>query len=458
MGSPTKQARSILIIDDDADVLHSARMFLKQYFGQVDTQEDPSQINALISKNHYDVVLLDMNFRRGEHDGREGLYWLERIRTIDPKAGVILITAYGDVDLAVEAMRLGAANFVLKPWKNQKLLESVEAALSRQQSAHQPKKASAKAGEAPEMIGQSAPMRQVYQLIGKVAATDANVLILGENGTGKDMVAQALHYRSLRKNNPFVRIDVGALTATLFESELFGHVKGAFTDAYQDKAGKFELAAGGTLFLDEIGNLSLPQQAKLLTALQNRKISRVGSNQEVTVDIRLVCATNMPLYDMATDQPTSQEGVFRQDLLYRINTVEITVPPLRERLDDIPLLAEYFLEQYAEKYHKPKPALNEAAVRQLTRYAWPGNVRELQHAIERAIILSDQLTLQPQDLALGAMPATVTTSDAPKTLDENERNFIKQALDRNQGNITQTAKELGITRTALYRRLEKYGL
>ncbi|MEQ9439145.1 MAG: sigma-54 dependent transcriptional regulator [Cyclobacteriaceae bacterium] len=458
MGNPAKQPYHILIIDDDVDVLHSARMFLKQYFERVDTQEDPSQINSLISKNHYDVVLLDMNFRRGEHDGREGLYWLERIRTIDPKTGVILITAYGDIDLAVEAMRLGAANFVLKPWKNQKLLESVEAALRRKASDRQPKKGIAKGQEMPEMIGQSEPIRRVYELIGKVAATDANVLILGENGTGKDLVAQTLHYRSIRKNNPFIRVDVGALTSTLFESELFGHVKGAFTDAYQDKVGKFELASGGTLFLDEIGNLSLPQQAKLLTALQNRKISQVGSNQVVAVDIRLICATNMPLYEMASDQPVNQEGVFRQDLLYRINTVEITVPPLRERLDDLPLLAEHFLTQYAEKYHKPQPTLSEAAIRHLTRYPWPGNIRELQHAIERAIILSDQPELQSQDFALGVMPETVTTADSPKTLDENERNFIKQALDRNQGNITQTAKELGITRTALYRRLEKYGL
>lgn len=454
MSSPTKQPHNILIIDDDVDVLHSARMFLKQYFERIDTQEDPTKINALVSQNHYHAVLLDMNFRRGEHDGREGLYWLERIRTIDPDTAVILITAYGDIELAVEAMRLGAANFVLKPWKNRKLLESVESALSR--SRTRPKKEVSPEKNIPEMIGQSSAILQVFQLIDKVAATDANVLILGENGTGKDLVAQALHQKSARSSQPFVRVDVGALTPTLFESELFGHVKGAYTDAYQDKAGKLEQASGGTLFLDEIGNIPLPQQAKLLTVLQNRKVSRIGSNQEIALDIRLICATNLPVYDRIVDHPTSQEGVFRQDLLYRINTVEIRVPSLRNRSEDIPLLATYFLDQYAEKYSKPKPALSESALRSLKQYDWPGNVRELQHAVERAVILSDQPELQPEDFRLGTVAAS--SVDSPKTLNENERNFIKQALDRHQGNITQTAKELGITRTALYRRLEKFGL
>jgi DNA-binding NtrC family response regulator len=456
MSSPDKQPHTILIIDDDTDVLHSAQMFLKQYFAQVDTQGDPTRINVLISQNHYDVVLLDMNFRRGEHDGREGLYWLERIRTIRPEIAVILITAYGDIELAVEAMRLGAANFVLKPWKNRKLLESVEAALNRQQS--QAKKKPIQMSAVPAMIGQSEEMQQVFQLIDKVAVTDANVLILGENGTGKDLVAQALHHQSTRKSQPFVRVDVGSLTPTLFESELFGHVKGAFTDAYQDKIGKLEQAAGGTIFLDEIGNLALPQQAKLLTVLQNRKVSRIGSNQEISLDIRLICATNMPLAEMVADQSAASENTFRQDLLYRINTVEINVPPLRERTEDIPLLVQHFLDKYARKYNKPQPTLSSAALRYLSQYAWPGNVRELQHAVERAIILSDQSELNPEDFALGTAPAASLTGEPPKTLDENERNFIKQALARHQGNITQTAKELGITRTALYRRLEKFGL
>ncbi|MEM8965951.1 MAG: sigma-54 dependent transcriptional regulator [Bacteroidota bacterium] len=447
-----KQAGRILIIDDDVDVLHSARMFLKQYFEQVDTQEDPTQVNSLVSQNHYHVVLLDMNFRRGEHDGKEGLYWLERIREIDPETGVILITAYGDIELAVEAMRLGAANFVLKPWKNQKLLEAIETVLSRQQVKK--KRVITPSRASPTMIGQSEAIRQVFQLISKVAPTDANVLILGENGTGKDLVAQFIHQQSTRKNQPFMRVDVGALTSTLFESELFGHVKGAFTDAYQDKAGKFEQASGGTLFLDEIGNLSLTQQAKLLSVLQTRKVSRIGSNQDTSLDIRLICATNQPISGASVDQ----ELAFRQDLLYRINTVEIQIPPLRERTDDIPLLAQHFLEQYAEKYQKKQSSLPDKMIHYLTNYSWPGNVRELQHAIERAVILSTKMELQPEDFNLGEATNLSADNELPKTLDENERNFIKQALDRHQGNITHTAKELGITRTALYRRLEKFDL
>ena len=452
MASVGKKNRSVLIIDDDVDVLHSARMFLKQHFTQVDTQEDPTQINSLISRNHYEVVMLDMNFRRGEHDGREGLYWLERVREIDPSTAVILITAYGDIELAVEAMRLGAANFVLKPWKNQKLLESIELALSRQESRKTT--VPLKDSNQPGMVGQSEAILQVLELVKKVAPTEANVLVLGENGTGKDLVAQAIHRQSNRKNQPFIRVDVGALTPTLFESELFGHVKGAFTDASTDKVGKFEQAAGGTLFLDEIGNLSLAQQAKLLTVLQTRRVSRVGSNQEVAVDIRLVCATNQ----LISGTDPNADFAFREDLLYRINTVEIPVPPLRDRVSDIPLLAQHFLELYSKKYQKPQPSLAETTLQYLQHYDWPGNVRELQHAIERAVILSNSAELQPDDFAFGAIANPNYVTELPKTLDENERNFIKQALERHQGNITHTAQELGITRTALYRRLEKFDL
>lgn len=452
MASVGKKNRSVLIIDDDVDVLHSAHMFLKQHFTQVDTQEDPTQINSLISRNHYEVVMLDMNFRRGEHDGREGLYWLERVREIDPSTAVILITAYGDIELAVEAMRLGAANFVLKPWKNQKLLESIELALSRQESRKTT--VPLKDSNQPGMVGQSEAILQVLELVKKVAPTEANVLVLGENGTGKDLVAQAIHRQSNRKNQPFIRVDVGALTPTLFESELFGHVKGAFTDASTDKVGKFEQAAGGTLFLDEIGNLSLAQQAKLLTVLQTRRVSRVGSNQEVAVDIRLVCATNQ----LISGTDPNADFAFREDLLYRINTVEIPVPPLRDRVSDIPLLAQHFLELYSKKYQKPQPSLAETTLQYLQHYDWPGNVRELQHAIERAVILSNSAELQPDDFAFGAIANPNYVTELPKTLDENERNFIKQALERHQGNITHTAQELGITRTALYRRLEKFDL
>lgn len=460
-----RKTQKILIIDDDADVLHSARMFLKQYFEQVDTEQDPTRINHIISRNHYDVVLLDMNFKRGEHDGREGLYWLERTLTIAPNTMVILITAYGDVELAVEAMRQGAANFVLKPWKNSKLLAAIEAALDRQQktkpsSASKQQAAPAMSETEFEMVGQGSAMLRVYNLIDKVADTEANVLIMGENGTGKELVARALHLKSSRHHAPFIRVDVGALTPTLFESEMFGHMKGAFTDAYQDKPGKFELAHGGTIFLDEIGNLSLPQQAKLLTVIQNRKISRVGANQEIKLDIRLICATNMPLYDMVADTSGTQEESFRQDLLYRINTVEIFVPPLRERQEDIPLLAEHFLKKYSAKYNKPNLQISKSALARLQRYDWPGNVRELQHAVERAIILCEGSAIDTHDFVFNAPhPVTAPTNAAESvTLDENEKNFIKKALQRNQGNITKTAKELGITRTALYRRLDKYGL
>lgn len=441
----------ILIIDDDADILQSARLLLQQYYKQVDTEQDPKTINRIVSQNDYDLVLLDMNFRRGEHDGREGLYWLERIRTIRPQLPVVLITAYGDVALAVEAMRQGATNFVLKPWKNQKLLDTVASALS---SADPWPRDKATDHETPTMIGQSPGMRSVDELIDKVAATTANVLILGENGTGKELVAQALHQRSLRRQQPFVRVDLGAMTPSLLESELFGHVRGAFTDAHRDQPGKFEIAQGGTLFLDEIGNLPLAQQAKLLTALQSRRIRRVGSNEEIPLDIRLICATNQPLAQMVQNH---SEPSFREDLFYRINTVEIRVPPLRARGGDIRRLAEHFLAAYAAQYRKPVPALSDAALRKLEQYDWPGNVRELQHAVERAVILSEAADLSPDAFDLPP-PRTATASDAARTLDENERNFIRQALQQHDGNVTRTARALGITRTALYRRLDKYGL
>ena len=448
----SSRSTNILIIDDDADVLHSARLLLRQHFAQVDTEQDPTAINRVVSQQAYDLVLLDMNFRRGEHDGREGLYWLERILTINPRTPVILITAYGDVELAVEAMRQGAAHFLLKPWKNRQLLEVINTALARQ-----PKPAAASAttpetNDANSLIGESPLMQSVHALVAKVAPTEANVLILGENGTGKELIAQALHQQSARRVGPFVRVDLGAVAPSLLESELFGHVKGAFTDAHHDRSGPFEEARGGTLFLDEIGNLPLAQQAKLLSVLQSRSVRRVGGNEDVPLDVRLLCATNRPLHDReATDG-------FREDLLYRINTVEVRLPPLRERTGDIPLLANHFLQHYARKYRKPLPELSPEARQQLERHPWPGNVRELQHAIERAIILNEAPTLSADVFSLDTSPTASPTANSAQTLDENERNFIRQALQRHQGNITQTAQALGITRTALYRRLDKYGL
>ena len=450
------QEASILIIDDDIDVLHTARMFLKQQFSSVTTEQDPTKINRLISHEHFDIVLLDMNFKKGEHDGRAGLYWLERILEINPQIAVLPITAYGDIELAVEAVKKGAVDFITKPWKNEKLLKTIQTALQRSKERKGAAAHPSGKNNKVEIIGHSPAMQLVYALVEKVAVTDANVLILGENGTGKELVAHLLHQRSHRNTKPFMQVDLGAISETLFESELFGHVKGAFTDARQDKPGKFELAAGGTLFLDEIGNLSLPLQAKLLTVLQNKKMHRVGSNQEIPLDVRLVCATNMPLYDMVTDSP-SQEQSFRQDLLYRINTVEIKVPDLRERTEDLPLLVDFFIEKYARKYNKPQPAIGEEELKRLAQHTWPGNVRELEHAVERAIILNEAETLGTSSFVL-SQSAQSPTSDKPATLDENERRFIEKALEHNQGNITQTAKELGITRTALYRRLDKFGL
>ncbi|MGB3779633.1 MAG: sigma-54 dependent transcriptional regulator [Tunicatimonas sp.] len=439
---------NILIIDDDADVLHSAQLLLRQHYARVDAEQDPTVINRVVSQQAYEVVLLDMNFRRGEHDGREGLYWLERILTINPRIRVILITTYGDVELAVEAMRQGAAHFLLKPWKNQQLLEVINTALARQPRSTALSTAS-EAFTASPMIGESPLMQSVYELVDKVAPTEANVLILGENGTGKELIAQELHHQSARRSGPFVRVDLGAVAPSLVESELFGHVKGAFTDAHHDRSGPFEEARGGTLFLDEIGNLPLAQQAKLLSVLQSRTVRRVGGNQDIPLDVRLLCATNRAL--------PGEEG-FREDLLYRINTVEIRLPPLRERAGDIAKLADHFLQHYAQKYRKPIPEFSQEAQQQLERHSWPGNVRELQHAIERAVILNEAPTLSANAFVLDASLAAQPATDPAQTLDENERNFIRQALQRHQGNITQTAQALGITRTALYRRLDKYGL
>ncbi len=443
---------SILIIDDDADVLHSAQLLLRQHFARVDTEQDPTVINQVVSQHPYDVVLLDMNFRRGEHDGREGLYWLERILTINARTPVILITAYGDVELAVEAMRQGAAHFLLKPWKNQQLLEVINTALARQPKLPTSPALTTEASDASPLIGASLLMQSVYDLVTKVAPTEANVLILGENGTGKELIAQALHRQSARRTGPFVRVNLGAVAPSLIESELFGHVKGAFTDAHHDRSGPFEEARGGTLFLDEIGNLPLAQQAKLLSVLQSRIVRRVGGNEAIPLDVRLLCATNRRLHEARGD-----DG-FREDLLYRINTVEIRLPPMRERAGDIALLTDHFLHHYAHKYRKPRPELTPEARQQLERHPWPGNVRELQHAIERAVILNEAPTLSADAFALNASQSPSAATNPAQTLDENERNFIRQALQRHQGNITQTAQALGITRTALYRRLDKYGL
>ncbi len=455
----TQEGGKILMIDDDEDVLLAAKMLLKKQNHHVIIEKNPNKIPFLLNNDTYDVILLDMNFSKDITSGKEGFHWLEQILEKDPNAVVILITAFGDVEMAVKALKQGATDFILKPWQNEKLVATISTAIRLKKSYNQVdklKKAKEMLEEQisrpfGEIIGQSPAIQEVFSMVNKVAKTDANVLILGENGTGKELIARAIHQNSLRKDNSFVSVDMGAITETLFESELFGHKKGAFTDAREDRAGRFELASGGTLFLDEIGNLSMSLQSKLLSALQSRQITRVGSNQPIAVDIRLICATNMPLTKMV------QEGTFRQDLLYRINTVEIHVPPLSDRIEDIPLLANHFLNYYARKYHKSVTTIVPEAMDKLKRYAWPGNIRELQHAIERAVIMTDSPSLQETDF-LFSRSLTFGPASNTLNLDEVEKTAIAKALQMHAGNISKAADELGLTRASLYRRMEKYGL
>ncbi|UII29491.1 sigma-54 dependent transcriptional regulator [Fulvivirga maritima] len=454
------------MIDDDEDVLLAAKLLLKKHAHQVIIEKNPKKIPFLLNNDSYDVILLDMNFSKDITSGKEGFYWLSQIIEKDPSAVVIMITAFGDVEMAVRALKEGATDFVLKPWQNEKLLATISTAIKLKKSYKEVdklKKAKKQLEEDinqpfKDIIGNSPAIQQVFNLIDKVAKTDANVLILGENGTGKELVARAIHQRSLRKDNSFISVDMGAITESLFESELFGHKKGAFTDAKDDRAGRFEVANGGTLFLDEIGNLSMPLQSKLLTVLQNRQVTRIGTNSPISIDIRLICATNMPVEDMVHD------NTFRQDLLYRINTVEIKLPPLRKRLEDIPLLANHFLGTYAKKYRKEVTKINADALVKLQKYHWPGNIRELQHAMERAIIMSDNEELDDQDFFfLNNDKANTASQDASLTadslnLDDIEKSVIEKAINIHSGNISKAAKELGLTRASLYRRLEKHGL
>ena len=451
----------ILAIDDNEDILFSLKLLLKNHVETIHTEINPDRIPGLMEQGNFDVILLDMNFTRDMIGGQEGFYWLKKILEVDPSAVVIFITAYGDVERAVKAIKAGAVDFVLKPWQNAKLLATISSALKLRNSLIEADKLRLTRNELckkldqpfHDFIGDSAEMYKVYNIIQKVAATDASVLVLGENGTGKELVARALHRNSTRRNDVFLSVDLGSISETLFESELFGHVKGSFTDAKKDKPGRFEVATGGTLFLDEIGNLSLPLQSKLLTAIEKQEVTRVGSNKSRPIDVRLICATNMPIYQMA------KEGNFRQDLLYRINTVEITLPLLSERIDDIPLLIDHFLQQFAHKYKKKIKGVTTAAMKKLRQYNWPGNVRELQHSVERAVILSESKILQPNDFIL--KPPQSTGEEVilnTYNIEDMERNVIQKALRKYNGNISQAAKELGLTRASLYRRLEKYGL
>jgi len=445
-----KKEAHILIVDDDEDILFSARVWLKKFFTEVSCLSQPKNILKFLSEQQVDTVLLDMNFRKGFENGQDGLYWMQEIKTLEPQLPIILMTAHGEVELAVEALKNGASDFILKPWNNEKLYASVNLAVDvsrKNKKLNQWENINIKTNQY-QLETQSPAMQEVMDQISRVSATDANVLLLGENGTGKYVLAEHIHELSERKNQPFVHIDLGSLSENLFESELFGYKKGAFTDAHQDYAGKIENAENGTVFLDEIGNLPLHLQTKLLSLIQNRKLSRIGESKERILDVRFIFATNENL------KKAVAENRFRKDLYYRINTVELNIPSLRERVEDISSLADYFLEKYKQKYHKPDLTLNENLISELTQYSWPGNIRELDHCIERSVILSNEKNLKllmPQD------------EESEKTIvnlniEEMEEILIKKALKKHQGNISLAAEDLGLSRAALYRRMEKFEL
>jgi len=444
---------TVLIVDDDPDVLTAVKLLLKTEASEVITEKNPENLNWLLQRNQVDLVLLDMNFNSAINTGNEGLYWLRKVKEWKPDVCVIMITAYGDIDLAVRSLKEGANDFIVKPWHNEKLIDTIKELLDKKEGV-KPTKSASKSNSDTAILGEADVMQDIFHKVNKIAPTDANILILGENGTGKDLMAKAIHERSLRADKPFVKVDVGALTDSLFESELFGHKKGAYTDAREDRVGRFEEAQGGTLFLDEIGNISLQQQAKLLTVLQNRQVTRLGTNKAVDVDIRLICATNVPLSELAN------ENRFRKDLIYRINTVEINMPPLRKRNDDIVILAKHFAKLYASKYLKPTMDFDTPALQKLKSYNYPGNVRELQYTIERAVIMADDHILRPDDLIFSILEtsADVAVDDDNVPLSIMEKNAILKVIEKHNGNITRAAKELGLTRTALYRRLSKYDI
>ncbi|MEP3390193.1 MAG: sigma-54 dependent transcriptional regulator [Reichenbachiella sp.] len=457
---PTFQDGNILIVDDDAGILTSAQLFLKQYYKKVYVELNPGKIQSQFKKHEVSIVLLDMNFQKGKNDGEDGFKYLQQILDTQPQTQVIFMTAYGDIDMAVKALKNGAIDFVTKPWKNEKFLTTVETANKLAQNLRQLEElknsrqyqSEEQAREIEGFIGGATSFFKAKATMEKVAASEANVLLLGENGTGKGLAAKFIHQNSDRNERPMITIDMGALSETLIDSELFGHEKGAFTDASQQKKGRLELAHRGTLFLDEIGNLSLPAQAKLLSVLQNKRFSRLGSNNEINIDVRLICATNIPLYDMV------EQGRFRQDLLYRINTVEVMMPNLTDRISDIPLLVTYYLSAFKNKYGKHNLSISEEEFEKLKRMNWPGNIRELQHATERAVILSETDQLLASDFQNTRASEKQMSEPTSLNLKKVEISYIEKAMALHEGNITHAAKELGIDRLALHRRLEKYGL
>lgn len=451
-----KKEGSLLIVDDNRGILSALSLLLSRYFEQVITIDSPNLIDSSLRSNRFDVVLLDMNFTASVNNGNEGLYWLSKIKERSPDIQVVVFTAYADIDLAVEAIKKGATDFVVKPWDNGKLIASLQNAYnlgkSKRDVKHLKEIRRELVTESPMFWGKSAAMKELQSTIRKVAATDAAILLTGENGTGKEMLAKEIHNLSKRQNELLITVDMGAIAETLFESELFGHVKGAFTDANADRAGKFEVAHRGTLFLDEIGNLPMHLQAKLLTVIQSKQIVRVGSNETREVDIRLICATNKDLDKMV------EEGTFREDLLYRINTIRVELPPLRERKEDILLLAGIFLQRYSAKYGKQLSGFSAAAKQEMLSYHWPGNIRELLHTIEKATILCDGMEILPEDMNLKAARRQAFTPLDYSTIEQMERSMIEQALQRHRGNMSAVAEQLGITRQTLYNKLKKYEL
>jgi len=450
----------LLIVDDNPSVLNALELFLKNKFEAVTTLRNPNQILSAIGQEEYDLILLDMNFTAGVNTGNEGIFWLRKVLKSDPAMVVILITAYGDIELAVTAIKEGATDFIVKPWDNKKLLATLQAGLKLRETQREVKKLKNKQKLFREdtdkhfrmFSGTSEAMKKIYATLAKVAKTDASVLITGENGTGKEVIAREIHNLSKRKDEIFVAVDLGSLTESLFESEMFGHAKGAFTDAKENRTGRFENASGGTIFLDEIGNLPVSLQTKLLSVLETRKITPVGSNKIIPVDIRLISATNKDLSNMVKDD------LFREDLFYRLNTVQIELPPLRERGEDILLLADFFLKEFTCKYEKPGLKFSAASINTLMAYHWPGNIRELKHTIEKAVILSDSDIIRPEDLSLNRTKSADTDLSHTLSIENAEKQVIATALHKNKWNISETAKELNIGRQTLYRKIQKYDL
>jgi DNA-binding NtrC family response regulator len=455
--SMERKSGKILIVDDNSQILNALNILLKSEFEEIITIKHPNQISSLLQSTGTDVILLDMNFKAGINNGNEGIYWLKEILMFDPQAVVIMITAYGDIDLAVKAIKEGASDFITKPWDAEKLIVTIKAALELRKSKQEVSRLKGKQQQLSADIqsqfklvkGPSKSMADIYKTIDKVAQTNANVILLGENGTGKELIAREIHQKSLRCSEIFLGVDLASLSESLFESEVFGHMKGAFTDAREDRAGRFETASGGTLFLDEIGNLSMTMQSKILTVLQNRQVTRIGSSKSIPVDIRLITATNKPIEQMVKD------NLFREDLLYRINTIQIVLPPLRNRKEDIPVLAEFFLASHSNRYNKIGLAFSKEAITKLMEYNWPGNIRELDHTLEKAVILCDSSIIKAEDLYLKEKLVSIHDIASPKTLDEIEKMAIQNVMEQCKGNYSKAAQILGISRTTLYSKIEK---